>query len=342
MTKKLLTSFVALCVFMCGALAIHFVMSPNSDALTVARLTTSFSRDHAPHMDWARVSIVSTAKTAAHSGSAEADWAAGRCDIVIDPAMVDKNWGATDGSATPLQFVALHEMGHCHLYSTPHLGWRDAGYAGSAPEGLLDELWAMDASVVGVEDRGGMNWFSLGHEAFADAFAMAWLVQKGTKPNALMGIVQKREADAFGDRAHNVAPAGRFALSDSWAGKGWSAERVGRAGAAQVVLGTGFSNLLTLDPEAMRQLIAASWCQWTQIKEGQDFAAEAYNYYLGRVGAPAQKGMLMSATSWTAPMPDLVMPRFALSKLRTGVKTPQESEACAQEGAALLRIRHPG
>ena len=290
------------------------------------------------------MAVGSTAKTAIGSASAEADWAAKRCDVAIDPALVDKNWGATDGSATPLQFVSLHEMGHCHLYSTARLGWRDAGYKGAIPEGLLDELWAMDATVMGAEDRGAMNWFGLGHEAFADAFAMAWLIERGAKPEALAGIVNKRESESYGDRSHNVGPAGRFVVSGDWAAKGWSAERAGRAAAAIVVMGTGFSNLLMLDAAGVRQTVATGWCQWTQIKEGDDFARAGYNYFLGRVGPPASEaqGMLMSGPAWATPLPSLAMPRFALAKLRAGVRTPQEAKACVQEALVLLRERHPG
>lgn len=305
-----------------------------SDPEVVRAVATGekFVKEHAKHMSWAQWNIEPGKAGQPHSGSAEADWSAQSCDIKIDPNLTRVMWAASDGSHSSVEFVLLHELGHCQLYSQPRLGWRDAGFKGQAPDGLLDELLGLDSVLTEAGDR-QINYFGLAHEAFADSFAIAWLIERGSKPEALMAIPNARAGSPM-DRGHGVADASKAVIRGDWRAKGWGHERAARAAAAGMVLSfRGFEQLAELPAEQVVKIVASGWCNWLETSESAEFAVDGSNYWVGRVKPKGQPHARLAAA-----IPALEMPKWATRRLYEAGKVDQKS--CEADAAKVLSAKY--
>lgn len=297
-----------------------------------------FVQAHSPAADWARLKVEDGIGSDSHSATAEADWGSKTCPIHIDPARVVDHWGTADGRTSSLEFVALHELSHCLLYATQRLGWRDAGYKGDAPEGLLDEIWAMDAvSPAQGEDR--INWFGLGHEAFADSLAVAWLMESSGADKSAFGNVSALRDGTPMDRGHDVGSASKWIADGGWQTQGWNHDRAARAAAARLLLSMpGFEPLTHLPLPRMADLIARHWCVWSRGADAEKFSKTGENFWLGKTAQPADG----NGSTWATPLPALSMPAFAMTLVRPytkgDVENPDES-ACVAAGIEVLAAR---
>lgn len=297
---------------------------------------------------------------------AAVDWPQNRCLARVDP---DLAFGGPNPDLGARLAVASATAG-CALRARPHLGWRDAGYKGTAPEGLLDELWATDTAMMGEGQR--YNWFRMGANGYAEAAAAGLALLEGVPAHSILRVFDEAESASFaGEQAGEPSRSTAWMLSGVWRSKGWTLDRAARAAGARRALGfSGFTLLATLPPREIAQIVASSWCQWQLSAEASEVAFQGANTLLGRIhsdkarrvataaehtrmtGRSASALAQPSSKDWGTPFPDMVMPRVAVHKLqwessprmRLGETLRDTSDAdertCLDSGVGLLAARY--
>ena len=297
---------------------------------------------------------------------ASVDWSRGLCLARVDPDLAfggpNPELGARLGASTA--------AAGCALRARPRLGWRDAGYKGSAPDGLLDELWATDAAMMGDSQR--YNWFRIGANGYAEAAAAGHAAMDGLAPAEISRSFDNLQSASFaGEQSSDPARSTAWMLAGSWRSKGWSLDRAARAAGARRALGFGgFALVAKLAPREISKIVASSWCQWQRAEEGGEVAYQGASSLLGTIhrdkerraasaaaqsrstGSSASALAQASSSNWSSPFPELAMPAFAVNKLQWESSprmsrgetlhdvSDAEAASCVDSALALLAARY--
>lgn len=315
---------------------------------------------------WTQIDFAeSAARTTLRPYSVSVDWSVPRCIAQIDQSL------AFGGSAPELgaRLGLASAVAGCALRARPHLAWRDAGFKGPAPEGLLDELWLSEVTMA---DEERTHWFRVGSKGYAEAAAAGSALVDGVAPSAIEQAFSDVSSAAFAaEQDYDPSGSTAWVTKGSWRSKGWSVERASRAAGARWVLGqNGFAIIAALPPSEIAYIVATSWCQWLRAEEASELAIEGSHPLLGtihqdaahrraavaeqmhRTGKSSGAFLQPSSADWGVPFPDLTMPRFAVNKLQwnpsprmaQGEKlldiSPSEEHVCIDSGVALLAARY--
>ena len=294
-TRKILSLMV-----MAGMLVVAFLMAPLRAAAPVedkasiaARVVHEVANKYGIQ-EMLDFEFTTFGEDAHSSGSAEMEWGPNVCRIRLDPAKAELFWSKVGTFEQSLMFVALHEMAHCLYYKHQQLDWKKAGYHGNVTDQALNEYLLSDAVT---ESQERVNFLSIAHEAYADAFAIQVLRQRGVSWQELDRIRELRE-QAVNDRVHATGKIYHLLNNPRYDGRD-ALDAAREVTAKFMMQSPSFSFVVEhMTQENIQGFIVDGWCSWAQYLT----AYPAYHPMLGKVH------------DTKAFYPDFVMPQFIKSR----------------------------